>query len=193
MALLIRRSRNGRRRIVFFPIALVCLAVLGLSAARGTAQTVPTTEYQVKAAFLYNFAKFVEWPRRADRSLERTLVVGVLGRDPFGDALDALKGMEVRGRRVEVKRISRLEDARGCQILFISASERGRMAHILRYLHDLPVLTVADTDGFCRAGGMINLVHVGDKIGFEINAAAAKRAGIIISSRLLRLARTVIE
>ncbi len=150
-------------------------------------------EYQVKAAFLFNFANFVEWPEEAFPSGGKYFVISVIGSDPFGGALDSLKGKTLKGRIVVVKYCIQAGDARDSQILFISSSERGNVNHIIKALKGSPVLTVGDQEGFCQAGGMINMTSQRNRVGFEINVAAAHRAGLQISSHLLKLAKEVIQ
>lgn len=150
------------------------------------------SEYQVKAAFLLNFGKFVEWPPEAFGDGDR-LHICVLGDDPFGDTLDAtLKGRSVGARQVEPRRVGGIAAARSCQIVFVSRSESDRVDEILSALADEPVLLVGEEDRFARRGGMINFVEVDSKIRFEINEAAARAAGLKISSQLLKLA-TIVE
>lgn len=148
-------------------------------------------EYAVKAAFLYNFTKFVEWPPSAfpDGSFR----VCVLGDDPFGKSLKDLTGEEVAGHKLQVLVFREHERVRteGCNVLFISRSERGRFPEILSAVQGSPVLTVADTRGFLDDGGVINFILEGSKVRFEINQQAAERAGIKISSKLMRLATRV--
>lgn len=165
----------------------VTAGLLVLLAASGTARAEVASEYDVKAAFLYNFTKFVEWP--ASAFTERNdFQLCVLGEDPFGKSLKVVEDEKVAGRRITLLRTPKLAEAEGCQILFISRSERARMPQILQDLGDAPVLTVADTDGFLDDGGIINFKLEGSKVRFEINQEAAERAGIKISSKLLRLA-----
>lgn len=167
--------------------AMTAAGLIILLAASGTARAEVASEYDVKAAFLYNFTKFVEWPSSAfDERNDFQLCV--LGEDPFGGSLDVVKGEKVSGRNITLLRTPKLAEAEGCQILFISRSERNRMPEVLRELRDAPVLTVADTDGFLDRGGIINFVLEGSKVRFEISQEAAERAGIKISSKLLRLA-----
>ena len=166
---------------------LVLATVLAAPGAAG-AQTA-ATEYAVKAAFLYNFTKFVEWPDSAFP--EGTLRLCVLGEDPFGKALQTVAGEEVAGHKLIVLSTGKLSDPAGCQVLFISRSERERMPRILADLRDLPVLTVSDTGGFIDQGGIINFTLEEGKVRFEINQESAERAGIKISSKLLRLATRV--
>ncbi len=169
--------------------AAVLLSAL-LLAAPGTAWAEVASEYDVKAAFLYNFTKFVEWPPSAFPS-DSSMQLCVLGQDPFGKSLMAFGGEAVAGRRLQLVRAREIQKPEGCQILFISRSERHRMPEVLRELQDTPVLTVADTDGFLDRGGIINFTLEGSKVRFEINQQAAERAGIKISSKLLRLATHV--
>jgi len=175
-----------RIRAAAAPLLLALLLVTG--AATG-ARADEASEYQVKAAFLYNFAKFVEWPDRAFSGPDAPFVIGVLGDDPFGDALDSIKGKTVKEHTVVVKRMSGISDAGSCQVLFISSSEEGRLEEIISTLGQGPVLLVGDMDRFARRGGMIKFLVENNKIAFEINAEAAKQAGLTISSQLLKLAR----
>jgi len=161
-----------------------------LAAGRGWGEEPAASAAQVKAAFLYNFMKFTEWP---DAPSSGTICLGVLGRDPFGEALEGVRGKTARGRRVVIARYRRVEEVKECDVLFISESERGRLAHVLRVLQGSRTLTVADQEGFCEAGGMINLVSVRNRVGFEVNIGAASRARLRISSQLLKLARNVLE
>jgi YfiR/HmsC-like len=149
-------------------------------------------EYEVKAAYLYHFAKFVAWPPEA-RGDAASFVIAVLGEDPFETALDdALRGKTVEGRKVVVRRASRVEDAVGSQILFISGSEQGRLGTILKALEAAPgTLTVGDMDGFAAHGGVIAFRLEGNRVRLDVSLAAAERARLKISSQLLRLARIV--
>jgi hypothetical protein len=148
------------------------------------------SEYQVKAAFIYNFAKFVEWPGNANP--DAPLLIGVLGKDPFGSEIDrAVEGKTVNGRRLMIKRFSSLEAYQYCHILFISSSERNNLPQIIAAVRNSNVLTVSETDRFAQIGGIINFVTIENRIRFEINQAAAERAGLKISSKLLSLGRVV--
>jgi hypothetical protein len=150
------------------------------------------SEYQVKAAFLYNFMKFVEWPGDGLNN-PGTLTLGILGKDPFGDALDEVRGKTAKGRRVVVLHLHQPEEAKECDLLFVCASEKGRLSQILKVVQNARILTVADQEGFCQAGGMINLVFVKNRVGFEVNVGAASRVRLRISSQLLKLAHLVLE
>jgi hypothetical protein len=154
------------------------------------AQEITAPEDKVKAAFLYNFTKFVEWPTNVFATPDAPLVIGVLGRDPFGQVLDdTLKNKTVKNRRVVLVRCKRTEDAAGCHVLYICDSEQKKLPAILGELRGKPILTVSDLDGFSRQGGMIELIKSEDTIGFEINRKAADREGLRLSSKLLRLDR----
>ena len=144
----------------------------------------------MKAAFLLNFAKFVEWPAG---HVKETFTIGILGRDPFDSALDSLSGKTVRGKRVVVRRYQDPDESREADILFISASEKRELPRILKTIRGNSILTVGDSKDFGRSGVMINLLLLQKRVGFEINLAAAQRDGLQISSNLLKLAQEVIE
>lgn len=149
-------------------------------------------EYQIKAAFLFNFARFVEWPVAAFPSADSPLKLCILGEDPFGAALDeTVRGERVRERQLVVQRLAEVVDVSSCQLVFLSASERGRFPEILGELVSKSVLTVSEVEDFAAEGGMINFVLVDNRVRFEINPSAAKRSGLKVSSELLRLGRIV--
>jgi hypothetical protein len=151
------------------------------------------SEYRVKAAFLYKFATYVRWPSRTGVETTAPFVIGVIGKDPFGPDLDAvMKGQNIRGRAIVVKRLAQPEEAARCDVLFIGSSERERLRALLTSLRDTPVLTVGDMDRFAELGGMINLTTTEDnRIRFDINKGAIDRAGLKVASSLLGLARIV--
>lgn len=161
------------------------LALVFLLPAVAAAQV---TEYGLKAAFLFNFVKFVEWPPQAFASDRAPVTLCVFGQDPFGRTLEEVIQGERLGERSLVIRRPGLEELDGCHILFVSRSEAERFGTVLSKVGGRPVLTVADTDGFLQAGGAINFVLEGNKVRFLINQKAAERNGLRISSRLLRLA-----
>lgn len=168
-------------------MAMAALCATGIFA---TAADRKPTEYQVKAAYLANFAKFVEWPAGAI-SGGNPIPICIVGEDPFGGALDAaLSGESVNGHALVARRIGSMRDVDGCRILFISSSEAVNefaMASIER----TPVLTVSDVPGFLKHGGMIEFVLDANRVRFEINLAAARMAGLNLSSELLRVATSV--
>lgn len=148
-------------------------------------------EYDVKAAFLYNFVKFVEWPASAFRDERSPITLCVYGTDPFGHSLDdVVRGETVGGRGLVVERPSHPGAAEGCHVLFLGAAERERAAEVLAAVGSRPVLTVGDFDGFLRAGGVINFVLDDGRVRFLINPDAAARGRLTISSKLLRLAKS---
>jgi hypothetical protein len=148
-------------------------------------------EYLIKAALLFNFAKFAQWPAAAFSSDSSPLRVCVIGENPFGSALTSLEGKTAFDRPLAVVRITMVEDATTCQILFVSASEQGRLDKILDAVSALPVLTVADMDQFTGSGGIVALEKANNQARLEINVEAAEKAGLSLSSKLLRLADTV--
>ncbi len=151
------------------------------------AQSSPT-EYQVKAAYLYNFAKFVEWPPQV-MSSDSSFNICVLGRDPFDSTFQTtIAGESIKGKNVLVKRIPRAQDGTGCQILFISSSEEARLKDILDVLDKMSVLTVSDMPQFTRRGGMIQFVTEANRVRFEVNLTSAERTGLTLSSQLLKVA-----
>ena len=171
------------------PLLASFLVLAAVLVAPEAGAQVAAPEYDVKAAFLYNFTKFVEWP--ASAFSDGALRLCVMGDDPFGKTLQTVAGEEVAGHKLIVLSTEKLSDPAGCQVLFISRSESERMPQILSSLRDVPVLTVGDTRGFLEKGGMINFTFEGSKVRFEINQESAERAGIKISSKLLRLATRV--
>jgi hypothetical protein len=165
--------------------------LLLLSFLRSLAQEGAPTEYQVKAAFILNFAKFVEWPPQAFPDSSAPLVIGVLGDDPFGPHLvNTVRGKMLNGRAIVVRECGgKLEIARGCHVLFVSSSENHRLAELFGGLAGAPVLTVGETGEFTQTGGAISFFLEGNKIRFEIAEQSARRAGLRIDSKLLGLAK----
>jgi hypothetical protein len=181
-------ARVARTR---FLVVLILVCYGGVTLVRG--QSNPTSEYQVKAAFLYNFAKFVEWPPSSFSGAPAPLRICILGQDPFGQELRSITNEKmVNGRKLEVSQVADLQQARSCHILFIASSERTSMKQILEGLRGAGVLTVADTKGFTDQGGMINFVLENDRVQFEVNRKTAEQAGLKISSKLLSIAKSVI-
>ncbi len=173
---------------------LLGLLCLGLAGGGAVAAESPggAAEYQVKAAFLYNFTKFTDWPASAFASTNAPIVIGVVGEDPFGQLLDeTVKGELVRNRPLVVRRLRAGEDLSACHVLFISRSEKERLPEILNQLQAKPVLTLGDVGGFAEQGGMVNLLLVQKTVKLEINQAVVETAGLRISAKLLNLARSV--
>jgi hypothetical protein len=181
-------SRGNGARGLLLGLALVLAAA---PATLALAEPQGVGEYKVKAAFLYNFTKFVEWPDRAFPDAAAPFVVAVLGDDPFGDALDVLKGKTAQGRPIVVRRAASLDALGHFHLLFIASSEKSRLWSVLPAAEAMHALTVGDAPRFLSQGGIIQLVRDGDRIGFEVNLDASGRAGLKISSKLLGLAKAV--
>ena len=184
------RSESGRG---FFALLGASGAALALAVTTGgdSGARDPLPEYSVKAAFLYHFVEFVEWPR-ASPLPPGTVTIGVLGQDPFGDVLDkAILEKVVAGRTLAIRRFATVDALEPCDILFISSSEMPRLPQILARLKEGPVLTVGEADRFARRGGMIGFFFEEHRLRLEVNRHAAERAGLRVSSKLLAVARLV--
>jgi hypothetical protein len=168
-------------------IAIVLAIMLPLRPARADE---PSREYQIKAAFIYNFVQFVEWPASAFESDTSAITIGVLGDNPFGDMLQRIvAGKTVRGRPLDVQYFSRLEDLGPCHVLFVNSYDQGLLAALHDKLKDKSVLTIGEDEQFLWTGGVIRFFSDDNKVRFEINPKAAERARLNISSKLLRLAK----
>jgi uncharacterized protein DUF4154 len=166
------------------------LALLGGRPA--SAQTVRASASEVQAVFLFNFAQFVEWPAEAFPDPQAPLVIGILGKDPFGSFLDeTVRGEMVRGRAFRVERYRRVDDVKDCHILFISRSETKRVEGILAALKGKPILTVSNADDFERPGGIIRFILDQSRIRLSVDLEAAQAARLTFSSKLLRSAEIV--
>jgi YfiR/HmsC-like len=180
-------QRTRRTRIIL--AVLVCAHIVAAPNARAQDAL---SEYQVKAAYLFNFLKFVEWPDDSFADSLAPIVIGVVGEDPFGSALPQVTiGKTVQGRDLVIRKYHTGEGVRGAHILFISPSEKKRLPMILSSLRGSSVLTVADTEGFLDAGGMIQFLNENDRVRFAINVEATSRANLKMSSKLLSLAKVV--
>ena len=171
-------------------LATAVAAVGLLLPQSGYAQDPKPTEYEVEAAYLSNFGRFAEWPVKPVPG--EAFHVCVLGQDPFGALLDnALKGEDIGNSPMEARRITNAEEALSCRIVFISSAKEAQLPGILTALGSANILTVSDMPAFTRRGGMIQFVIDGNRVRFEINLNAAQRAGLSLSSQLLKLAVTV--
>ncbi len=189
---------GGIRRLALLVIGGCTLAMAtGGADARAAGDSPPPTaatasrEYLLKAAFLYNFAKFTTWPTEAFSDPQKPLCLCILGEDPFGAAMESIEGKRIKERPLVAIRIDQVSDAEGCHIIFISTSEEERLRAILDDLRDRPILTIADMPNFARAGGIISLKTVEDRIRFDINVDVANAADLKLSSKLLRLGNIV--
>jgi len=175
-------------------LASVLLAAVALGLAPGVAAQEPPTaiEYQVKAAFLYNFAKFVDWPPETFAREGAPFVIGVLSNEPFSEVLEqVVRGKTVNGRSFDVRRLRDPAGAAACQMVFVGARETRLLAALLKAVRRTAVLTVGDGEAFTRQGGMMNFVVRDNRVRFEVNTDAAARSGLSISSKLLQLATIV--
>ena len=172
------------------------ISILGLSVSwlllaggYGHGQETQPTEYQIKAAFLFNFAKFVQWPPQAFADANSPMIIGVLGQNPFHEDLArTIRNKTIDDHPLVIKEFNSLVEVTNCHILFISTSEKRRLPQIFEGLNGANVLTVGETERFTESGGIINFVLEGTKIRFQINESAAKAAGLKLSSKLLSLA-----
>jgi len=172
-------------------VSISVLALIG-STTTAPADSPAFSEYQVKAAFLYNFARFVEWPSNAFPDAQAPILLGVIGEDPFGGALEqVIKGKTVNGRELVLKRLTRQQDLKGFHMLFVSSSEARHLSQIMESLKGKCVLTIGETEGFAQTGGVINFTLEENKVHFEINVDTAERAHLKISSKLLALAKVL--
>lgn len=173
-------------------LMLILVGPLCLASTDAHAQAAASKEYQIKAACLLNFIQFIEWPPAAFAEPASPLIVGVLGEDPFGDALEqTFQDEPMQGRPVVVKRSRQFDDLKNCHLLFIGRSEKEHLAEILKVTSAFSTLTVSETDGFAQSGGIINFYIDGGKIRFEINPDAAQRSGLKVGSQLLKRARII--
>lgn len=180
---------------MFAALHCLCILALGILAAgfgAGSAAATNAPEYEVKAAFLYNFARFAVWPASAFSGADAPVSLCIAGGNPFGAALGALQGKPVGDRRVEVREVP-VERVAGCHIMFLARPVQSRVAEVSDAAAGRYVLTVGDSDGFAARGGAVNLVVEDDRVRFEVNLAALKRSGVSLSSQVLRLARIVGE
>jgi hypothetical protein len=168
-------------------LALSCVLAIGAGGVDGAA-----SEYELKAAFLFNFTKYVKWPERAFADEHSPIVIAVVGTDPFGHALDdVVREKSVGGRKFDVRRFKTVDDLDACHLLFVAPSESARLSKIREHYTGEATLLVGDTDHFAGRGGAIGFYIEDKKIRFEINTDATKRATLDLSSQLLKLARIV--
>lgn len=188
---------TGRRKISVPGLFVMYLQVVLFSAAYVfpgplPAQSRPPSEYELKAAFLLNFAKFIDWPESSFANAQSPFTICVLGMDPFGPALDStLRGKIVGNRPVMLIRITEIAQARQCHVVFVAASESKRLPEIIDRLQNASVLLVGESEGFAEAGGAIQFTLEDNRVRFAINTDVADRTGLKFSSKLLALAKIV--
>jgi len=181
----------GRKKysIGLYAACLLCAAVSGITLP-ARAQDKPSLEYEIKAAFLFNFTRFIHWPASAYTSPDAPFVIGIVGNDPFGSYLDDLvKGEKAEGHPIIIRRFPDGGDMSGCQLLFISAATPAKLKAALALAAEPGVLTVGDTGTFISSGGMVCFFKEDNRVKMEIKLAAAKAAQLEISAKLLQLAK----
>jgi uncharacterized protein DUF4154 len=185
-----RHKRSGRLHWVAVFLATVSWIIWPFALL--WAQQPKATEFQVKAAYLYNFGRFVQWPDESTGDRGEPFEICVLGADPFGPALDAtLAGGTINGKSVSAKRIAKPQDIDSCRVLFISSSEESHLKEDLAALDKTRVLTVSDIPRFSERGGMIGFILEGNRVRFDVNLDSAQGAGLTLSSELLKVATNV--
>lgn len=193
-----RAAASSRRHFMFLRFAskAIWLAICTIAAPSSTPaiRAEPVSEYQVKALFLYNFAKFVEWPPGTFSSPRDPITLCIFGEDPFGGELDkAVNGKTVNNRELSIVRIARAPGAKSCQIAFIGSSDKRQASTFINSLSSAGALTVGDASGFTRWGGIIKFAMEDNMVRIEINIIAAERARLKISARLLKVAKVVVQ
>jgi hypothetical protein len=182
-----RRCRSNRQPSPVwsaFVVLLIALGVMPSVAQQPTAKT-----QQLKAVFLLRLAQFIEWPADAFAAPQSPLVIGVLGENPFGEALQlAVSGETARGRKIELRTFTHVQLVSGCHVLYISEGQSDRIEAITRALRGRAVLTVSDADSILRQGGMVRFLTDGDKVNLRIDLAAVKSERLTVDARLLRIA-----
>ena len=159
---------------------------------QGSAQAQSEWELKLKAAFLFNIAKFVEWPAKAFPSDGPPFKLCIFGKDPFSSLIDdAFEGRSVKGRSIRVERPGSIQGSKGCHLFFISTSEGSKVSRMLERLHSNNALTVSEIDGFARSGGIIEFYKKENNLKIEVNQKVAKQASLKVSSKLLRIGKVV--
>jgi hypothetical protein len=178
-------------RIAHMIVKGVALLLLLVGTVGLSAQT-PATEYEVKAAYLLNFGKFIKWPATPAQPELEKFTICVMGDDPFGPVLDlTVREERIAGKPVIARRITHTQDTAGCQVLFISRSEEKQVRKLLPGLNKSGMLTVSDMPGFLDHDGMIQFILVGNRVRFEVNLDSVQGAGLTLSSELLKVASFV--
>jgi hypothetical protein len=187
-----RRQRKSRGTGQLIPFIVVMVSMSMSSASSAWGQLNGATGYEVKTAFLFNFAKFIDWPERSFASPQSPFTICVLGLDPFGNVLDETLQMKLIGDRpIVVRRLKDTIEVRKCQMVFVSSSESAHLTEIFGGLHGINILLVGETTGFAASGGTIEFTLEDNHVRFTINADAAARSGLMFSSKLLALAKIV--
>jgi len=191
-------------KIKTYILIVIVLSLLAVSSApQARADSTSSREYQVKAAFLYSFINFVDWPEDKLTEDNKQIIIGIIGDDPFGNAFEPIKDKQVKGKDVVIKRFKsfnelnksdeKIEAVTKCHLLYICPSEKDELQRIINLVTKYNVLTVGDMKSFLESGGIINFLMEDKKVRFEINNIAAEESELQIRSKLLRLAKRVIK
>lgn len=193
---------SGMRTKFCYLVILILALTLAITATQVRGDSASEQEYRVKAAFLYNFIKFIDWPKEkaADNN---SITIGIVGKNPFGKAFEPLRGKKAKEKKVIIKQFKSVEESklpsdqieaiRKCHVLFVCRSEVKHLKEIFKSVKGHSVLTVGDMEDFLESGGIINFLMEDEKVRFEIHNIAAKRAKLDIRSKLLRLAKRTID
>jgi hypothetical protein len=188
---IVRLFKIGRHLLIISLFMVFMLYGFSAAALSTKAEKAKYSEYKVKAAFLYNFTKFVEWPAEVFADPSLPISICIVGQDPFGKSIDTIKDKTVKERKLLIRRYPWVEDLKACNLIFISPSENKNLAGILEKIKDMHMLTVSDMEGFADRGGMIHLNKGKNKIRLEINIDAVKQSGLKVSSKLLNIATII--
>ncbi len=183
--------KNWHRRLLLRLMVFICVALLAGNSFAG--EGINNTEYNLKAAYLYQFTKFTQWPGRLFPRRDSPIQICILGKNPFGKSLDSFSNRTSQGRKLSIEYLSSLQNIASCHVVFISRSEDWRLPQILRHIENSPVLSVSDINNFTQRGGIIGFVPRQRKVGLEINVDASHTSGTKISSKLLEVATLVRE
>lgn len=183
------RRLFGKLRLLLFCVSML---LFGARHTRSQPSSATPSEYQVKAAFIYNFTKFIEWPGGAFTGESSPFVIGVVGKDPFGAELEKpLDGKTMNGRAFVIKRFKQVSDMQTCHILFVCGSEKDRLPKVMERVVKANTLVVGDMPQFVQRGGMVNFFVEDKRVRFEINPDSTERAGLKISAKMMSLAKVV--
>lgn len=195
-----KSNRRVRCEFQYIPIkfsVVICTALLIFllySPSVSFSQNRTYDEYQVKAAFIYNFLLFTEWPEDVFESKTDPIEICILGQNPFENHLEVIADTKkAKERTINKKQIRSVEEAEGCEVLFVSQSESDKVDEILEIIKNKPILTISDMDNFSKAGGMVQLILIESKVNFVVNLSALNETGLKMSSKLLDLAHKVIK
>lgn len=198
---------NRKINFRLYILLTLSIALQGIPALAYDDKSDLSREYQIKAAFLYNFMQFVDWPEEKVSDTNDPIILGIIGDDPFGDAFKPIESKRIKGKKSLIKRYegieklkksddkgqSKIELIRQCHLLFICSSEKENLKDVINLVSGYDILTVGETPNMLESGGIVNFLLDENKVRFEINLSTARRENIKIRSQLLRLAKKVID